>query len=322
MQRTILNIKVKIRKAMKAGKKIPKINLLIQRQSSNKIQILPQLQREESVILPDPPLHIQGHAIKGNHRRTLIKIHGAYRAKKALARKVVPHKVYLEKGANKTTKNNIQPMRMHPSAHTKAAINGKIHKPTWREIQTRPYTARVATIAAKAMHGSAPNTPYETMRGDSHTPAAKAIQNKLKPIKRRKSTQEETQFLKQIFPLNPNTRRGCPCCGQEIAEYVVADYQHYAMGHCTRTQKHMTVDFGNKIAAWVICQSCPKTFTTPEPNHPKMRLDIRSTKKEKADHIVNSKPDDTNTNRSKPRNPRRSTNERNDSQNHKPNGRG
>ena len=178
-------------------------------------------------------------------------------------------------------------MRMHPLAHIKVAINGKIHKPTWREIQTRPCTARMATIAAKAMHGSAPNTPYETMRGDSHTPAAKAIQNKLKPIKRRKSTQEESQLLKQIFPLNPNTRRGCPCCGQEIAEYIVADCQHYAMGHCTRTQKHMTVDFGGEIAAWVICQSCPKTFTTPKPNHPKMRLDIRITNKEKASHIVN-----------------------------------
>ena len=59
------------------------------------------------------------------------------------------------------------------------------------------------------------------------------------------------------------------------------------MGHCTRMQKHMTVDFENKIAAWVICQSCPQIFTTPEPNRPKMRLDIRSTKKGKADHIVN-----------------------------------
>jgi hypothetical protein len=49
----------------------------------------------------------------------------------------------------------------------------------------------------------------------------------------------------------------------------------------------MTVDFGNKIAAWVICQSCPKTFTTPEPNHPKLRLDIRITKEGKASHIVN-----------------------------------
>ena len=61
---------------------MPKITLLIQRQSTSKIQILPQVQREESVILPDPPIHIQGHAIKGNHRRTTIKIHGAYRAKK------------------------------------------------------------------------------------------------------------------------------------------------------------------------------------------------------------------------------------------------
>ena len=54
MQRTILNIKVKIRNARKAGKKIPKIALLIQHQSSNKVQILPQVQREESIILPDP----------------------------------------------------------------------------------------------------------------------------------------------------------------------------------------------------------------------------------------------------------------------------
>jgi hypothetical protein len=59
MQRTILNIKVKIRKAMKAEKKVPTVTLLIQRQSSNKVQILPQVQHAESVILPDPPIHIQ-----------------------------------------------------------------------------------------------------------------------------------------------------------------------------------------------------------------------------------------------------------------------
>ena len=67
-----------MRKAIEEKNKVPKVTLLIQRQSTTKIQILPQIQKEESVILPDPPLHIQGHAIKGNHRRTIIKIHSAY----------------------------------------------------------------------------------------------------------------------------------------------------------------------------------------------------------------------------------------------------
>ena len=73
---------------------------------------------------------------------------------------------------------------MHPSAHTKVAIYGKMHKPTWREIQTRPQMARMATLAAKAMHRRAPNTPLEAVGEDSCTPAANAIQKKLKPILR------------------------------------------------------------------------------------------------------------------------------------------
>ena len=59
------------------------------------------------------------------------------------------------------------------------------------------------------------------------------------------------------------------------------------MGHCARMQKHMTIYFGNKITAWLICHSCSQTFTAPEPNHPKLTHNTKGTKEEIDDHIVN-----------------------------------
>jgi hypothetical protein len=187
---------------------------------------------------------------------------------------------------DKIAKDDIRPTEIHPSAHMKAAINSKIHKPTWKEIQTRPHMAKLATMAAKAMHGSAPNTPYEIMGEGSSTAAANAIQNKLTPIKRKKSTQEEKAFLAQTSPLNPNTRRGCPCC-RKHAEHIVADCQHYTMGHCKRMQKHMTIDFGNRVAAWIICQSCPNTIVEPEPDYTPLKTANQSIKHKQKDHTIN-----------------------------------
>ena len=68
---------------------------------------------------------------------------------------------------------------------------------------------------------------------------------------------------------------------------MAADCQHYTMGHCKRMQKHMTVDFGNRVAAWIISQSCPNTFIEPEPDYTRREAEDQSTKQEQKNQILN-----------------------------------
>jgi len=52
-------------------------------------------------------------------------------------------------------------------------------------------------------------------------------------------------------------------------------------------QKHMTIDFGNRVAAWIICQSCPNTFVEPQPDYTHREVRNQETKQEQENHILN-----------------------------------
>ena len=71
------------------------------------------------------------------------------------------------------------------------------------------------------------------------------------------SLEEKRQYLQMMWPLNPYNKQGCTICEQDD---IFADAKHYAMGHCKRATKHMAMDFEQRIAAWIMCHSCPGTW--------------------------------------------------------------
>ena len=89
----------------------------------------------------------------------------------------------------------------------------------------------------------------------------------MKIIDNENTTTKKEEFLKQIHPLNPYTRQGCPCCPRMsiCKQFVIANTRHYTMGRCINTDKHMIQDYGVTIAAWAISQSCPGTWMTHDP---------------------------------------------------------
>ena len=147
--------------------------------------------------------------------------------------------------------------KTHPAVHTQTMLKGHIHKATWKTLHTAPYLASIATIAAKAMHECAPHTPYEIMSKGSGTPEATMITQQIEQIHSNDSQEEKRQYLKLMKPLNPYTKQGCPLCEQND---IFADAKHYTMGHCKHASKHMVTNFGRRIAAWIICHSCPGTW--------------------------------------------------------------
>jgi hypothetical protein len=149
-----------------------------------------------AIQLPAPPLEVWGHAIRGRTRKTVIKIDGAKRAIEAMSKGLMSYTVHNIEGIPKPSRASIRMKNIHPSAHTKAVIAGLIHLPTWKMIHTKPYLATMATLAGKAMHGTARLCPYRVMGTSSHTAVAASIRASMKIIDNENTTKKKEKFLK------------------------------------------------------------------------------------------------------------------------------
>jgi hypothetical protein len=111
----------------------------------------------------------------------------------------------------------------------------------------------MATLARKAMHETARLCPYQVMGAGSHTAIAVSIRANMAKVEKGNTTKLKNEFLRRIYPLNPYTRQGCPCCSRKRSDVcrqsVIANAWHYTMGRCTGTAKNMITDYGSKITA-------------------------------------------------------------------------
>jgi hypothetical protein len=218
-----------------------------------------------AIQLPTPPLEICGHAIRGRTRKKIIKVDGAKRTLEAMSKGLISYTVQNIEGTPKPNRASVRMKSIHPSAHTQAVMAGLIHLPTWKKVHTKPYLASMATLAGKAMHGTATLCPYQVMRTGSHTQIAMSIRANMEIVGKGETTRLKKEFLGRIYPLNPYTRQGCPCCPSKkidvCRQFVIANARHYTMGQCTGSAKNMIIDYGNKIAAWIVSQACPGTWS-------------------------------------------------------------
>jgi hypothetical protein len=182
-----------------------------------------------------------------------------------MSKGLISYTVQNIEGTPKPSRASVRMKSIHPSAHTQAVMAGLIHLPTWQKVHTKPYLASMATLAGKAMHGTATLCPYQVMGTGSHTQIAMSIRANMEIVEKGKTTKLKEEFLGRIYPLNPYTRQGCPCCPSNKSDvcrqFVIANARHYTMGRCAGSAKNMIIDYGNKIAAWIVSQVCPGMWT-------------------------------------------------------------